>query len=165
MELKKEFADEIYIFVSPDKPGIRFYDHSPIEVVAKFAGSLPEGKFHTSLNSIKVVGWDSSVNVPNGSQLLKYMDGDVTARTYMVSEKQFNDIINAINMQSKENNDPIIIDIGIPINLKKDNDTQLSNLHKIKDELNKIIGDDVSEEFVNFLSTGDIIDNNNKTIK
>ena len=45
--MNKDFVDVIYLFVSPDGPGIEFYDNSPTGAVVKFAGSLPSGVFET----------------------------------------------------------------------------------------------------------------------
>jgi len=91
-----ELANEIYIFTSPNRDGIKFYDRSPEGAVAKFAGSLPEGKYLTDRASVSIVKWDNDVNGYNETKKLKYMDGECSATTWIVSNEEMLRILDSI---------------------------------------------------------------------
>ncbi len=98
----RELADIIYIFVSPDKPGIKFYSHSP-------KSALHFGTFETDRASISKVKWDDKVNTQDGAALFRVRDGSVTVKTYIVSIEQMESILDSIIKQ--KNNDKIIINV------------------------------------------------------
>lgn len=98
----KELADIIYIFVSPDKPGIKFYSRSP-------RSALNFGIFETRISSISSAEWDSKVNDQDKVSLLKTREGSVAIKTYIVSVEQMNKIIDSIDRQI--GNDRIIINV------------------------------------------------------
>lgn len=104
----KEYADIVYIFTSPDKPGIRFYDKSPSGAVARLTGFLPKGKFITNIHSISEVKWDSNINEANTARKVKTENGELAVKTIMVSEKQFNLIMGEIIRQNES--DTVVID-------------------------------------------------------
>lgn len=147
MERELEFADEIYIFVSPDKPGIKFYDKSPYGAVAKFSGSLPEDKFQTSIHSISQVEWDKEVNIPNKSQLIRCIDGSsYTVTTIMVSSEKMKEILQTIS--ESEDKTRIIIDV-MENKLDKNKSSYLRELQKMRkdfmEDLNSINKDSFDE--------------------
>ena len=108
IESEEELADVVYIFTSPDKPGIKFYDRTPQKAEAAIVGTLPQGKFITDTSSIYTAQWDESINEENETVRIRVYDGAYKATTIMVSEEQFDEIIRKIVSQMK--NDKIIID-------------------------------------------------------
>ena len=102
VEYDKGTANIIYIFVSPDKPGIKFYSHSP-------NSALHFGTFETDISSISTVDWDSKVNSQGGASLFRVNQGTVTVKTYIVSVEQMLEIMYSIIKQ--KDNDKIIINV------------------------------------------------------
>ena len=112
-----ELANQIYVF-SPDcKKGIMFYDHSPSSDVAKFSGSLPEGKFWSS--GEEIVEWNEEINgskidnIPVNSQVsllinsqkVRVYDGDSFASsTIIVSHENFLKLLKQIEHPVMESN-------------------------------------------------------------
>lgn len=105
-----EFADEIYIFVNENSKGLKFYDRAPSEPVQKFAGRLPQGVFLTDIQLVRQVEWDSDINVPNGTKVVRYVDGSNNATTYIVSAEKFQEISAAILVAQQRNETTIRID-------------------------------------------------------
>ncbi len=99
----KELADIIYIFVSPDKPGIKFYSRSP-------KSALHFGTFETDKKSISKAKWDDNVNAQEGATLFRVREGRVAVKTYIVSVEQMAKIVDSIVKQ--KDSDKIIINIA-----------------------------------------------------
>lgn len=110
--MEMELANEVYLFTSPNEPGIKFYDRSPEpgSPEAKFAGSPQAGKFITDQHSISAATWDSEVNIANGVKHLRYADGEMDAITIMVSKEKMATILEAI--KNSQDPDYIVIDAG-----------------------------------------------------
>lgn len=126
----EELSNIVYIFTDSKNAGIMFYDRT-LEIgsaEAKFVGTLPEGKFLTDRASISAAKWDETINVANGTNIIRYKEGNVKVKTIIVSEKKLQEILDGI-LKSK---DPsrIIIDTGKSIN----------NIHETN--LNEINSDD-----------------------
>lgn len=126
-----ELADVIYIFTSPDKPGIKLHSRSP-------RSALHFGVFETDVYSISVVNWDKEKNNPNNAELVRTRTGSVVVKTYMVSEQEMLRIKKSILRQR----DNISITINITQNKLTSNidynntkDIDLSDLVRSKDEL------------------------------
>lgn len=130
LEREKELADIVYIFISPDKPGIRFYDRTPSAAETKITGNIPEGKFITDTHSISVVSWDSTLNSPNTSNKIMTRRGEVVIKTIMVTEKQFNLIASEILRPRKD--ERIVIDT---IERKMENEINKENLKELREQL------------------------------
>lgn len=106
--IDRELADVVYIFTSPDKPGIKFYDRTPYGAEAKMTGILPKGKFITDPNSISIEEWDETINKENRSVLVRGYNGGYKVTTIMVSEEQFDKIIKGIVSQIEK--ERVVID-------------------------------------------------------
>ena len=74
-------ADEVYIFVNPNEPGIKFVDSRPNDKGENVDLRNSSGVYSTSLSSIDVVDWDKDINVPNGTTSVTYSNGQVTITT------------------------------------------------------------------------------------
>ena len=77
-----EFADEIYIFCPGIARGIRFYDHSPQNVVANFSGSLQPEKFWAE--EVTIVEWDDKINGTRYDNIPV-----TTTKSYLLNKKNF----------------------------------------------------------------------------
>ncbi len=108
-----EFADEVYIFVSPNEPGIKFIDSSPNSQIVKLTATNPDGIYTTDLSSIDVVEWDEDINIPNRTIEIRYANGPVKIRTIMVSEETLKAILQDIDRQMAEGATTITIDVKI----------------------------------------------------
>ena len=128
----RELANVVYIFTSPGMPGIKFYDRSREGAVAKFSGTLPNGKFQTDIYSISSVVWDEKINKPNQSQLIRVREGSYNVTTIIVPPEQLIRILQTI----KESKDKqrIIIDVTYDKN-EKDTTLDISQLEQMKKEL------------------------------
>lgn len=106
-------ADEVYIFVNPNEPGIKFVDSRPNDKGENVDLRNSSGVYSTSLSSIDVVDWDKDINVPNGTTSVTYSNGQVTITTIMVSEETLKAILQDIDRQMLEGKSIITIDIHI----------------------------------------------------
>ena len=109
--MEMELANVVCIFTSPNEPGIKFYDRSPEpgSPEAKFAGSPKAGTFITDKYSISEATWDSEINIANGVQHVRYIDGAMDVITIIVSKEQMAKIQETIK-NSKDTE--IIIEAG-----------------------------------------------------
>ena len=87
--MEMELAHVVCIFTGPNEPGIKFYDRSPEpgSSEAKFAGSPKAGTFITDKYSISEATWDSEINIANGVQHVRYIDGAMDVITIIVSKE------------------------------------------------------------------------------
>lgn len=95
---ENQYVDAICIFISPNKPGIMFFDRTLNFVENKdeiFVYQL-KGKYITDMSSISSAIWDPEVNAPNASRELPYKYGVVKVKTIMVTSEKFLEIINDI---------------------------------------------------------------------
>lgn len=114
--MDRELSNIVCIFTESKSVGIMFYDKT-LEIEspeAKFLGSLPEGKFLTDRASISEAKWDETMNVANGTNIVRYIDGSIKVKTIIVSEKKLREILDEIS----KSKDPgrIVIDTGKSIN-------------------------------------------------
>jgi len=139
MEREKELADIVCIFTSPEKPGIMFYDRTPEpgSPVAKFVGSVREGKYITDLTSISVVEWDNDMNDKSGNRSVMFREGSVNVRTIIVSEEQMNSILGDISRCDDPNR--IVIDTQSVLNDLHKIDRNRINYDNFKKERDKVI--------------------------
>ena len=107
------FADEVYIFVNPNEPGIKFIDLSPHTKVEAITEINPSGVYSTPLSSIDIVDWDRDINVSNGTIVVRHYNGPVKITTIMVSEETLKAILQDIDRQMLEGKSTITIDIHI----------------------------------------------------
>lgn len=121
--MEREMADVVYIFVSPDQPGIKFYDRSPEpgSQLAAFVGTPGEGKYYTHPTDVSEAEWDPSMNEENKTYLIRYRDGDVKVTTIMVSPEQMQKIREEV--ARNKDSDGVIIDTG----RTKQNDFSISD--------------------------------------
>ena len=127
------FADEVYIFVNPNEPGIKFIDSSSNSQIVKLTGNNPDGIYTTDLSSIDVVEWDEDINIPNRTIEIRYANGPVKIRTIMVSEETLKAILQDIDRQMAEGATTITIDIKI---LTRNKEKQENIIEKNDKELN-----------------------------
>jgi len=141
-----DLADEIYIFVSKDKKGLKFIGSSPSDEEQKFAGELPEGVFYSKRNLMSSVKWDEEVNEPNGTRILHYRDGDNNARTYMVSEEKFQKILETVLTAQIEGKNELKIDTRDKVREEEKSDINMEQPVAQKVEEEKGIQQPVVEE-------------------
>lgn len=112
MEMERGYADIVYIFVSPEEPGIMFYDRSPEpgSQLAMIAGTMKDGEYLTHPTDISEVEWDPSMNEENKTYLVRRRDGNVKVTTIMVSPEQMQKIRTDI-ARGREQSE-IVIDTG-----------------------------------------------------
>lgn len=110
--MEMELANVVCIFTSPNEPGIKFYDRSPEpgSPEAKFAGSPKAGTFITDKYSISEATWDSEINIANGVQHVRYIDGAMDVITIMVTKEKMDEILEGIKTSKDSNN--IVIEVG-----------------------------------------------------
>ena len=131
MELEKELADEVHIFICSENgeklelEGLKFYDRSPTIQVQKLTGELGPDVYLTDIHSMERVEWDDKVNEPNKAIKVLYMNGSNTVRTYLVPEKRFFEIVNSIMSQAKERKDGII-----KVDMRDDRDKKIRRTSK-----------------------------------
>ena len=138
--MEMELANVVCIFTSPNEPGIKFYDRSPEpgSPEAKFAGSPAAGTFITDKYSISEATWDSEVNIADGVQHVRYVDGAMDVITIMVSKEQMAKIQEDI----KNSKDPERIVINVGSDPRYANETQ-------KYEFFKQVRNEVAEQTYN----------------
>ncbi len=152
-------ADEVYIFVNPNEPGIKFVDSRPNDKGENVGLRNSSGVYSTSLSSIDVVDWDKDINVPNGTTSVTYSNGQVTITTIMVSEETLKAILQDIDRQMLEGKSIITIDIHILTRKKNMNDNIIPKsdivlneeepkdlIDKYSNDSNKIETDDLKEK-------------------
>lgn len=127
---ERELADVVYIFTTPDKPGIKFYDRTPKGAVAQMTGILPEGKYITDIHSMSKVSWDESLNKENTTNKVMTRDGEVVVKTIMVTVEQLNDILDEIIRQ--KDGERIVVDTR---KKKIENEVNYDNLVQLKNNL------------------------------
>lgn len=167
------FADEVYIFVNPNEPGIKFIDSRP-NVKEDGVGRNPSGVYSTFLSSIDIVDWDKDINVPNGTTVVTYNNGPVKITTIMVSEETLKAILQDIDRQMLEGKSTITIDIYI-LTRKNNLDDSITSKNDIvlneeepKDLINKNESDDkqilerYKELYNEVKNIQDYFDNNEK---
>lgn len=137
-KLNMQLANVVYIFSDQNEPGIKFYDRTPDHLVAMLTGSLPEGKYRTDFFSISQAEWDSEMNIPNKSQIIRKIDGSYTATTIMVSPRKLAEIRKTI--EEKKNEEYIIIDVR-ENEYTNNKDDLVYKLEQIKKELNNQFND------------------------
>ena len=158
--MEKELANVVYIFTSPELPGIKFYDRSPEGAVAKFAGTFPKGVFQTDIHSISRVSWDENINKPNNSQLIKVREGSYTATTIIVSHEQLIKILQTV--EESKDKEHIRIDV-IENKYQKDVNFDLSELEQMKKELmDRIINTNLNNNYYTNESIDEIVIKNIK---
>lgn len=152
-------ADEVYIFVNPNEPGIKFVDSRPNDKGENVDLRNSSGVYSASLSSIDVVDWDKDINVPNGTTSVTYSNGQVTITTIMVSEETLKAILQDIDRQMLEGKSIITIDIHILTRKKNMNDNIIPKsdivlneeepkdlIDKYSNDSNKIETDDLKEK-------------------
>lgn len=81
-----ELANRIMFFVPGEDKALVIYDQSPEGPEAKFAGSLPEGKFHTSGMVVEKRDPDK---IEEEYSVVRYVDGSCMQRAIAVNEETF----------------------------------------------------------------------------
>lgn len=140
------FADEVYIFVNPNEPGIKFIDSTPNSQIVKLTGTNPDGIYTTDLSSIDVVEWDEDINTPNETIEIRYANGPVKIRTIMVSEETLKAILQDIDRQMAEGATIITIDIKI---LTRNKEKQENIIEKNDKFLNDKELNNFTDEYAN----------------
>ena len=147
LEVEKDLpslANVIYLFISPDKPGIKFYDRSPDKLEGELTGSLSRESYITDITSISFVDWNPEENKPNLSEQVKINSGDTyTVTTIMVTESEMLRILQDISDSIDKDH--------IVINVKGKYKDDINNLENLK-EVNEYF------DYIDF--NNDSIDNN-----
>ncbi|MBE6150622.1 MAG: hypothetical protein E7162_02245 [Firmicutes bacterium] len=81
-----ELANRIMFFVPGEDKALVIYDQSPEGPEAKFAGSLPEGKFHASGMVVEERDPDK---IEEEYSVVRYVDGSCMQRAIAVNEETF----------------------------------------------------------------------------
>ena len=108
-EFDSELVDIIYIFTSPNEPGLKFYNRS--------STGFEMGIFKTDKNSIFMATWDNKVNSPMETSIYKVREGSIRVKTFIVSTRRMKMILDSINSQLK--NERIMLNIKSEDNLEK----------------------------------------------
>lgn len=163
--LEMDYADIVYIFTDPKKPGIAFYDRTPSRKEEKEAKGIKEGQYLTELEDISRVSWDEKTNIPNGERTFMYVDGEVKVKTIMVSEERMKMILD--KLLKCEPHSMVIIDTSeqfsyghvdnnnynyIYNNFKEIRDDFKNNLKS--DNYGDLIGEDYSMNDISKLGSG-----------
>lgn len=139
----KELANNIYVFCPLINKGIMFYDQSPDGPLAKFAGSLPEGKFWSSGEI--TVDWDENINGPKQNNLVVNDDisyvVNVCDEQVKTSDDSSKTLISATIMVSERNFYNLLLQLEHPI-LHPDNNYKVLNLNSKIRYLNNYINDE-----------------------
>ena len=95
----------IYLFISKEIPGIKFYN---------IKDSKNELEFITKRKLVFEAEWNYLINFPNKSMIFRSDIGDIRIDTYLVSEKELFRILNLI--KKEDNYDSLI---GFKVKIKK----------------------------------------------
>lgn len=145
---EKEFADVIYMFLEEGGKGILLYDRSEDISARDLAETLKDGEFITDTVSCESVEWDDSVNIPNESLRVRYVEGSRKETTYIVSREKMIEVLSAILEAKKENRSYIKIDPKERIPMNKFNaaedymnsyDDKKRLLEELQGKVNQII--------------------------
>ena len=160
--LEIDYADIVYIFTDPKKPGIVFYDRTPRRQEEKDAKGIKKGQYLTELEDISAAVWDEKTNIPNGERTFLYVDGDVKVKTIMVSEERMEKILDKLS--KCEPHSMVIIDTSEQFSYGHvDNNYNYNNFKEIRDDFENnlksdnygdLMGEDYSMNDISKLGSG-----------
>lgn len=150
-EMTFNVGEVVYIFTSPDEPGIAFFPHGHgtrnLNDNEQDIVEYEEEIYVTSIRTISRVAWDDERNNPIETKLIRIGQNALAqARTIMVTEEKMEEILYTIETSIEP--EKIVIGTGILIPVKsidntnyidQDEKEKYSNFRQIRDKYFKLV--------------------------